>query len=96
VLSPAQDSRLTQLAAAVELLEARCEARESELLRAERALTTASAATEAVLRQEFARVLAVKDEALARAALELQVLQEALRAMAHSTTAPPLPPGILA
>lgn len=95
-MPPAQDGRITQLYAAIELLEARCEARESELLRAERALTAASTATEAALRQEFARVLSVKDEALARAGLELQVLQEALRALSHGATAPPLPPGILA
>lgn len=73
--------KIDQLYAAISLLEARAEAREIELARAEHAVSSARSAAEVLLRSQYEDVLRVKDDALRQAKQEVRELVAAVMDM---------------
>lgn len=77
---PSVNSDVARLSAAIALLEARAEARELELVRAERAALSVQDGQLDVERARFREALRVKDEALAQCRHELMQMMTALQA----------------
>lgn len=86
---------IQELQSAINTLQLRLELRESELLRAERAVAQAHSAAEAVIAERFVAMLQAKDAALTAARQEITTLMQ-LMARMHGADGGALLDGALA